>query len=277
MDRFTAEKLNAITERFYAAQAKPFSDLRSFPWPGWKRCLQEAGVLGAHGEGALDGSLEPTLFRSVDVPFTVLDVGCGNLRFERYLRALLPGVQMECFAVDNCEALLPDEEALANEFPFVRFQKMDVLGRLVHEADLAAAFEAPPCQLVSCFGLFHHVPGARYRAALLDALVRCAKPGGFVAVSLWQFMDEPGIAAKAQAVHAQALLDEGIDAAWLDEGDYLLGWQNVPGAYRYCHHFTDGEVDGLVASVAGRARLVARFSSDGRTGALNTYVVLQAR
>ena len=152
-----------------------------------------------------------------------------------------------------------DEEALANEFPFVRFQKMDVLGRLVHEADLAAAFEAPPCQLVSCFGLFHHVPGARYRAALLDALVRCAKPGGFVAVSLWQFMDEPGIAAKAQAVHAQALLD------------------NVPGAYRYCHHFTDGEVDGLVASVAGRARLVARFSSDGRTGALNTYVVLQAR
>lgn len=62
-----------------------------------------------------------------------------------------------------------------------------------------------------------------------------------------------------------------------NEGDYLLGWRNTPGAYRYCHSFSDEETDSLVASVADKAKCVARFRADGRTGNLNEYLVLQVR
>ena len=62
-----------------------------------------------------------------------------------------------------------------------------------------------------------------------------------------------------------------------NEGDYLLGWRNTPGAYRYCHSFSDEEIDSLVASVADKAQCVARFRADGRTGNLNEYLVLQVR
>ena len=60
-----------------------------------------------------------------------------------------------------------------------------------------------------------------------------------------------------------------------NEGDYLLGWRNLPGVYRYCHSFSDEEIDSLVTLVADKAKCVARFRADGRTGSLNEYLVLQ--
>lgn len=62
-----------------------------------------------------------------------------------------------------------------------------------------------------------------------------------------------------------------------NEGDYLLGWRNLPGVYRYCHSFSDEEIDSLVTLVADKAKCVARFRADGRTGSLNEYLVLQVR
>lgn len=61
-------------------------------------------------------------------------------------------------------------------------------------------------------------------------------------------------------------------SAW---GDFVLGWQNVPGAYRYCHSFSDIELDQLVVACGDAAEEVVRFTADGRTGEMNAYVVLQ--
>lgn len=272
MDRSTAEILSDLTGDFYECYAEEFAATRQSPWPGWQRCLDEMG-LGA-------GVQRPTahLGTSAAAPLTVLDVGCGNLRFLKYLISKLPQeMQVESFAVDNCEGLLPDEEVLANEYPFVRFQKLDVVARAIHEASLPQALEAPRCQVVVCFGLMHHTPGAQYRKRLLADLVRCAQGGGFVAVSFWQFMESPDLAERALDAHARGLVRTGIDPARLDEGDYLLGWQNADDAFRYCHHFTDAEIDDLVASLGSAATVKARFKADGRTHGLNSYLVLRAR
>ena len=111
----------------------------------------------------------------------------------------------------------------------------------------------------------------------LAELVRAATSGGFVMVSFWQFMDSPDLASAAKASHAQASAQLGLSPDAFDEGDYLLSWQNQAGAVRYCHHFTDEEIDDLVASLGNMAQVKARFKSDGRTGMLNTYLVLQVR
>lgn len=270
MDRLTAEKICEINTFFYETNAAEFAATRQAPWPGWQRCLEAA-------------ELDKDAFLPVQrlglpgtAPLTVLDVGCGNLRFIKYLREQLSAeVQMECFAVDNCEDILPESEILANEFPFVRFQKLDVLGRTVHEASLPQALEAPRCRIVSCFGLFHHTPGFQYRQMLLGDLVRCCQNGGYVMMSFWQFMDSPDLAEAAREGHGARCEALGINPAYLDEGDFLLGWQQKPDAVRYCHHFTDGEIDALLATLPNRIEVVDRFKADGRTSALNTYVVLK--
>ena len=260
MNRETAELMCKITEDFYAAQADGFSRTRQGAWAGWQRCLESAQTAALYAREA---------------PLTVLDVGCGNLRFERYLHDLMPAAQIECFAVDNCELLLPGEEVLANDFPYVRFQKLDVLGRLVHGADLAQALEAPACALSVCFGLMHHVPGRQYRTQLLDTLIRTTRPGGHVVASFWHFMESDELAQRAHDSHVRALQTLGIDPAQLDEGDWLLGWQNAQNTWRYCHHFTPDEVDELLADLPVYVDVVDRFQADGRTGSLNTYIVLK--
>lgn len=94
-------------------------------------------------------------------------------------------------------------------------------------------------------------------------------------MSLWQFMNNAALAAKVRATHAQASEALGLAADAFDEGDYLLGWKNVEGVWRYCHHFSDEEVGRLIDAVSSRARLVDVFEADGRTGAMNKYLVLQ--
>ena len=79
--------------------------------------------------------------------------------------------------------------------------------------------------------------------------------------------------AKETTIRARAEL--GIPE--LPPNDYLLGWQDTQGLYRYCHHFDEPEIERLLAMVADSADLVSRFEADGKTGNLNEYVVLRVK
>ena len=142
---------------------------------------------------------------------------------------------------------------------------------------LSDAFDVPPCDLAVCFGFMHHIPVREWRTAVLRALVECLRSGGVVCVSFWRFLDDERLARKADEATVRAA--ESMQLARLvrafDAGDRLLGWQDRQDSFRYCHHFSDAEIDALVASVAGRARAIARFQADGRSGNLNDYLVLQ--
>ena len=134
--------------------------------------------------------------------------------------------------------------------------------------------------LAVAFGFMHHIPLPEWRLQLLNDMISATVPGGFVCISFWRFMDDEGMAAKAHKTHEEALAycSQGLNSAQqFNESDYLLGWRNTPGAYRYCHSFSDEEIDFLMASVADRAECSARFRADGRTGSLNEYLVLQVR
>lgn len=337
MDRATARELIALNNRFYAENATSFSATRSAPWDGWARCLdivrhelgfddvasQESASGTCCAEGRQDAKsaecsrqtrvrpascVSPSSQRAGDGPaecsptLRVLDVACGNLRFEAFLARELPGVACECFAVDSCEALaggaLPDAPAWKQG---VRFRQLDVLACLAEAGDrsgaadcgsehvgkvpcasslarrLTAAFAVPPCDAAVCFGFMHHVPAPEWRAALLRALVECVRPGGVVCVSFWRFLDHPPLARKADEATARAAEDAQLArlVRAFEPGDRFLGWQDRQDSFRYCHHFSGAEIDALAASVAGRAHPIARFRADGRSGDLNDYLVLQ--
>lgn len=255
-----ALRLCALTGEFYRANAESFSQTRQSPWQGWVRLLEVMDARAAERE----------LLR-------MLDVACGNLRFERYLADALPGRMLSGWAVDNCEPLV--EAGERSEFgPLSRiaFQNLDVIERL-SGGRLRESLEAPDASrdLAVSFGFMHHVPLECWRAELLRTLIAKVRPGGFVAVSFWRFLNSDKLAGKAKETTSRARAELGIPE--LPPNDYLLGWQDTQGLYRYCHHFDEPEIERLLAMMADSADLVSRFEADGRTGNLNEYVVLRVK
>ena len=269
MDADIADILRELTKAFYERASDSFSRTRRAPWPGWRACREAIdpalrGGAAARGRGAL------------------LDLACGNLRFEALLAADLD-VPVGVVAVDSCASLASDESLPVGGHVAVDLRVLDAVAALAPGAarPLGAllADAAPPGSFDAAvsFGFLHHVPGAHLRAAALSALAGAVRSGGVVAVSLWRFLDDPAFAARADTDHARLAARFRIAPDRLEPGDRLLGWGQDRTLARYCHSFSDADEQALAASLAPRADLVDRFRSDGRTGASNAYLVFRVR
>lgn len=261
MEPWVARRLNRLDEEFYRAQAASFSATRQAPWQGWERCLR-------HVPG-----------RS---PLRVLDVAAGNLRLARYLAEVRPGTEVAYRACDSCPGLLPGWQPPAGWQ--VSLERRDVVGELLDASHLTPSHTTPDpvwgrasFDLVACFGFLHHVPTFGARVRLLRQLVGATAPDGVCCVSLWRFMESPRLARQALDMTPRALAELDLGAGDLDAGDYLLGWQGRPHAYRYCHSFSDDEASALLAAVSDVATPRDRFAADGPSGRLNGYLVLGPR
>lgn len=273
-----AKKLNRLNADFYAQVAESFSETRQTKWPGWDTLADylagsgfASGGDAASERSGLDGRCGCGGYRS---PLRVLDVACGNMRFERYLPQRFPGCRFAFDAVDNCIPLVLEGDVADD----VRFFEHDIVFELIdHAAGGVAPAAHPDYDLAVCFGFFHHVPTYPLRAALLRALVGSLRAGGVCCVSLWCFMDDARLAKKAREGTSRALACGAVSPADLERGDYLLGWKERDDVFRYCHHFDDEEVARLVKSVADIARLALEYRCDGKSGRLNTYLVFEKR
>lgn len=249
--------LVALNNEFYQANAESFSATRASAWTGWQRCA----VL--IGEACTEEKLG------------VIDVACGNMRFEHFLLQALPDKLISFFTTDKCNALVPDNLPHAN----VIYLEMDIAQELLDDNDPLRDVELRDVSV--CFGFMHHLPGEALRAKLLRHIIEHTKPGGLVMVSLWRFMDVPALAEKAKsalnAAQADENLPEQLRAAlpqMASQNDYLLGWQDT-NTWRYCHSFSDADISALIESVADRATLAERFRADGHTGDANEYLVFK--
>ena len=262
MNSLTARRLCALTNSFYASHADSFSATRQGAWQGWQRCLETVGILPS------------TTLRA-------LDVACGNLRFFSYLcvRETL-GVRFELYAVDNCDELLAQEGITAACLPKVHYYNLDIMNALLDGKNIAEQLEVRNCNLVTCFGFMHHIPQHSLRREFMHDLTDMCTPGAYIALSFWQFMNNAKLAAKARTVHTQALTTCGFAETDLDEGDYLLGWQDLPVEpenIRYAHSFCAAELEDLIESMTPYASCVARFEADGRTSNLNSYLIFKTK
>ena len=251
--------LMEATARFYESQADSFSRSRSAPWSGWEHVASLAAA-------------DTTTPKRLTVPYRVLDVGCGNQRFERYLEAELPDAQLEFCLVDRCDTLT--DRVLAGEL-YGPYRHLDIVAMLAEGGTLADELGDGGFDLGVCFGLMHHIPDPAWRKDLLGQLVACVRSGGLVAVSLWDFVHDARRAKTARRQSDDACACLGI--APLEGNDYVLGWRGLPGVHRYCHDFTPAEADELIGSVQAHANLVDRYRDDGPSGFSNTYLVFRRR
>lgn len=278
MNIATSRALIELNNTFYSAHAASFSATRAMPWSGWEplaNLLQKKWSQSCTATKK-DGGREPDSDMPAKTKRQVLDLACGNLRFEQFLTAQLPDVDFSFQAVDSCEALSASN---GSDMSSICYHKIDILdATLRNERPLETL---PSCDLSVCFGFMHHIPGQDLRHALMHELVSHTAHDGYMALSFWRFMEDTRLAHKARKADAHAHEKHvattvgTIDPSQLDEHDHFLGWQNDPAPLRYCHHFTEQEIDELVRSVGMRAHEVMRYDADGASGTLNRYVILR--
>lgn len=286
MEKSFAKKLCTLNNEFYRAHAASFSATRTSPWNGWHVCATELCALPEDTCRATPsgGVLQDSGTRLN----AILDLACGNLRFEAFLHEKLAPRAFDFLAVDDCAGLIDAHHSDARAGEKITFQELDIVDALIENEALedligcaAAGFDAKTCFDASvCFGFMHHLPTQEMRAALLNALIGKTRTGGLVMISFWEFLNNEGLAAKAEVTHAAALADLHLtdgEQAQLDEHDFFLGWKDTQHSYRYCHSFNGDEIDELLAlpSIASRTEVVRRFHADGRSDNLNEYLMLR--
>jgi len=239
LKRETALALRAVDRRFYTERAEEFSATRERPWKGWTELLERVQALLP---------AEPR----------VLDVGCGNGRFARFLEGALGG-PFRYTGVDASPLALDEARRRLAGLPGAALLERDLL---TSEPPLPPG----PFDLVALFGVLHHVPGRENREKLLRALGDELAPRGLLAFTTWRFDRYERFRDKLVPLEQTGL---AVDPADLEPGDYFMTWGAAPPALRYCHAVSDGELDALLATVG--LTVVERFEARDEP---NTYVVL---
>ncbi|MXX63050.1 MAG: class I SAM-dependent methyltransferase [Holophagales bacterium] len=266
MDAFTQAALRRINRNFYSRHAADFDRTRHpGGWPGWQRVVETAAP-------------------ATDRPLRVLDLGCGNGRFALFLQhnpELLSDRRFTYQGIDLSSELIDHARAAAAGLDHIRFEANDIENCTLAEATY---------DLVTLFGVLHHIPGFDMRRRTLERAASAVAPGGLLALTCWQFADDPGFERRRLDWASEA----GVDPAELEPGDHLLRWgpadtegrrqsrrrssrrlrrqrvgRPAHQARRYCHHAGEPELDRLVEGFP--LTEVARYRSDGPGGRQNLY------
>lgn len=239
MDDAACRALNALNRTFYAQAAENFDESRGRAWNGWRRLLP--------------------YFEELPAPRRVLDVGCGNGRFGRFLARNLAEVRYH--GIDNSATLLEAARAA--------FTKLGVLpeARLDRHDLLEDALPNGQYEVVALFGVLHHVPSMAHRTTLIRALAACVASGGLLIFTSWCFYDH--------ARFRERLIPLPTEYGG-ERGDWLMDWRRGHAAnslLRYCHHVDEAEQRALES--ASGLTLLASFYSDGHTDNINRYSLLR--
>ena len=299
MNLNVVQKLNQTNTNFYSQVCDSFSDTRSVPWQGWDGvldCFANLLVRGDFPNSSAEGITGATRtsesrFINIKSPLNIniRDVGCGNMRFMRFVLDKLPAkLASETGAcpdevatfnfenIDNSSELMSSVPASSTtEHDFIVNIHQDIIESLISGAPIGRSDEFK-AHLSCSFGVFHHIPTMELRKKFLYEMAQGCQENGLIAISLWQFMNDERIARKATDFSEYAARKLEIDPGSLDQRDYFLGWKDSDTAIRYCHHFSRKDINELTefAKTIG-LDLKQSFEADGKNDGLNRYLIFQ--
>lgn len=237
MKESIVKQLNELNKTFYKKVAHEFDISRQYAWPGWEKITNHLKSNKS----------------------SILDIGCGNGRFYKYL--LAHGFTGDYVGIDSSKFLLNEAK--------IRFPS----GNWQHEDIIKDGITTKCCfDLVVAFGVSHHIPGSQARINLLkDMASRCSRDG-LVAVSFWQFTKSEKLENRTRP-----LSDIGIADDECTPNDYLLDWKHTQDetALRYCHLYDKAEIETLCEKAG--LEILELFESDGGNKEMNLYLIARPK
>jgi len=260
MNLKTVRALDAINRIFYNDTAEDFDATRSAPWDGWEQLLS----LLSCEESAVSGQNTPTTLR-------VLDIGCGNGRFARFLTDHTTRI-VQYIGLDTSQPLLAYARSILPP-PQSQFEwkEWNFLADTFPPTIASQAFD-----LIVLFGVIHHVPSFELRRRLLERTTALLAPNGILALAFWRFHEEARFRRRILPWEKLIKLDLPelpiVDQDQLEPGDTLLAWGKKGGELRYCHAVDAREEQRLLLELP--LAPLADYYADGREGHLNHYRIL---
>jgi len=250
MRKNTIKKLNQINQKFYQKTAQTFSRSRSYFWSGWEKITPYLNVLVAQ-----------------EKEIKVFDVGCGNGRFGMFLSENLDSKKIKYFGLDFSQRLLETaKQRLTTLGLDFQLKELDLVKSLLNK-QLNELYNQK-FNLITAFGLFHHLPSFSIRRQAVKQLVSQLENEGVMVATFWQFANKTRFSKKFVNPEKVSIKPEE-----LEENDFIMDWKRGKRAYRYCHHADQPEVEKLTAGLS--LEEVDNYLADGKTGDLNLYLVLK--
>lgn len=245
------DKLNKINHTFYQKIGSEFDATRQKSWPGWEILWAKLGNLGA-------------------APQAVADIGCGNGRFLTFLFengfvGKYLGVDSSTLLLESAKQQVSDISTSANIS--AQFNEIDLI---VDQDALIKQLTSLNPDLIVLFGVMHHIPGREFRKQFIKSLAASLKPGGYLCFTTWEFKADPRYSARSLNTNEIAAQFGELE---LEEGDFILDWKRGERAFRYCHAYSNEEVN-VIAEHAG-LKVVESFLADGKNSSLNRYYILR--
>jgi tRNA (uracil-5-)-methyltransferase TRM9 len=259
MNKKTINQLNQLNNDFYKSIAVDFSESRNYFWQGWHKVAQ-------------------TIKNEFDQKtINVLDVGCGNGRFAKFLDE--EQIEFKYYGLDSSKKLLNLASKQASlktnteflEFDIIKELENDNFNQFFKENTLRGTSNIDQLfDLIVSFGVLHHIPSFELRKKFLISLSDQLSDDGILVVTAWQFLDNPKL--KERLINFSEV---GIEKTEVENNDYLLDWRRGEQAIRYCHLTTEEEMTQIIKE--SDLEIIEKYKADSKTNNLNQYYLLKKR
>lgn len=213
----------------YTKYAEEFSKTRNTIWEGWIKLLTHILLIDN---------------------LNVLDIGCGNGRFIRFL--VDNNVKFNSYlGVDYSKELLKIAEYNYTLNPNVKFSTINLLKNWDEKIK-----KLPKFNLIVAFGVTHHLETAESRELFFKTISEIIERSGYIILSFWKFKENENLFQTAFEISSNL---------------YKLKFGK--NATRICYDFEESEILQLIEK--NSLEIIERYFADSKNNRGNEYFVLK--